>query len=211
MPESVTTPQNEYQLQTVLDPDGLNALLDCLFDQDEVKQEIFKRISVEDVLGEHSFRDIRNVIDDYITDNYSEDAIIELFGDDIILNNITEETVSEYIQREYFGSSRYKEQSMSNFIDFITEVIDGNEYEFFKQYMIYDDDTASYVMDLLDDKFKEKYNIKEPVVESDTTNVNLDSIKNEILSQINNNFIEFNNNMNKFKENMIDMIFRNLK
>lgn len=211
MPESVTTPQNEYQLQTVLDPDGLDALLDCLFDQHEVKQEILKRISVEDVLGEHSFRDIRNVIDDYITDNYSEDAIIELFGDDLILNNITEETVSEYIQREYFGSSRYKEQSMSNFIDFITEVIDGNEYEFFKQYIKNDEDTASYVMDLLDDKFKEKYKITETPVQNTEPTLNLETIKNEILSQINTNFTDFNNNMNKFKDNMVEMIFRNLK
>jgi hypothetical protein len=205
-----TDSPREYAIQTILDSDGLDALLDCLFEQDEVRTQIFKRIDFEEVLEEKSFRDIQHILDDYITDQYSEDAIIDLFSD-IVTNNLSDEAVSEYIQREYFGSSRYKEQSMSNFIDFITELIDGNEYEFFKQYIKNDEDTASYVMDLLDDKFKEKYNIKEPVVDSDKPNINLESIKCEILSQMNKNYEEFNNNMNKFKDNMVEMIFRNLK
>ena len=203
-------PENQYEINTILDSDGLDALLDCLFDQSLIREEIIKRIDVEEVLENKRLRDIKEIMDDYVTNNYTEEDIIDMFGNDIITNNLNYEIVQEYIQSEYFGNSRYRERNMSLFIEFISEILDGNEYEFFKQYLENDDDAASYFVDLLGDKFKEKYKIAEPVVENDKPNVNLDSIRNEIYSQLIKNFEEFNVDVTKFKDKLMSMVLKNI-
>lgn len=203
-------PENQYEINTILDSDGLDALLDCLFDQSLIREEIIKRIDVEEVLENKRLRDIKEIMDDYVTNNYTEEDIIDMFGNDIITNNLNYEIVQEYIQSEYFGNSRYRERNMSLFIEFISEILDGNEYEFFKQYLENDDDAALYFVDLLGDKFKEKYKIAEPVVENDKPNVNLDSIRNEIYSQLIKNFEEFNVDVTKFKDKLMSMVLKNI-